>query len=74
MIRATSNGSSKRKGTDREEKEKVKISTVVQPDQIDGFYVRYAEACKTGMGSLKKRDKKKGKKDKKKKKKATAAV
>ena len=30
--------------------------------------MRYAEACKTGMGGLRKRDRKKGKKDKKKKK------
>jgi signal recognition particle subunit SRP14 len=44
------------------------LSTVVKPDELDGFFVRYAEACKTGMSSLKKRDRKKGKKDKKKKK------
>jgi signal recognition particle subunit SRP14 len=40
----------------------------VKPDDIDTFYIRYAEACKAGMSSLKKRDRKKGKKDKKKKK------
>lgn len=44
------------------------MSTVVAPDDLDAFFVRYAEACKTGMGGLKKRDRKKGKKDKKKKK------
>jgi signal recognition particle subunit SRP14 len=44
------------------------LSTVVAPDDLDAFFVRYAEACKTGMSGLKKRDRKKGKKDKKKKK------
>ena len=44
------------------------LSTIVKPDDIDTFYIRYAEACKAGMSSLKKRDRKKGKKDKKKKK------
>ncbi|KAF2747069.1 signal recognition particle, SRP9/SRP14 subunit [Sporormia fimetaria CBS 119925] len=68
LIRATNNKSTKRAGTDRENVDKVKISTVVQPDQIDAFYARYAEACKAGMSGLKKRDRKKGKKDKKKKK------
>jgi signal recognition particle subunit SRP14 len=68
LIRATNNSSSKRPGTDRENVDKTKISTVVQPDQIDAFYMRYAEACKAGMSGLKKRDRKKGKKDKKKKK------
>jgi signal recognition particle subunit SRP14 len=68
LIRASNNGSSKRKGTDREDINKIVLSTVVKPDDLDGFFVRYAEACKTGMTSLKKRDRKKGKKDKKKKK------
>jgi signal recognition particle subunit SRP14 len=48
--------------------DQIKLSTVVKPDDLDKFYVRYAEACKVGMGALKKRDRKKGKKDKKKKK------
>lgn len=39
----------------------------MQPDQLDAFFVRYAEACKAGMSGLKKRDRR-GKKDKKKKK------
>tara|TARA_R110002003_G_scaffold104_37_gene8523 strand:+ start:9160 stop:9453 length:294 start_codon:yes stop_codon:yes gene_type:complete len=68
LIRASNNGSSKRKGTDREDINKIVLSTVVKPDDLDGFFVRYAEACKTGMTTLKKRDRKKGKKDKKKKK------
>lgn len=35
---------------------KVKLSTIVSPDDIEAFYVRYAEVCKTGMTGLKKRD------------------
>jgi signal recognition particle subunit SRP14 len=68
LIRASNNKSSKRAGTDREDIEKIALSTIVAPDDLDAFFVRYAEACKTGMGGLKKRDRKKGKKDKKKKK------
>ncbi|ORY13297.1 signal recognition particle 14kD protein-domain-containing protein [Clohesyomyces aquaticus] len=68
VIRANNNKSTKRKGTDREDIPKIKMSTVVQPDQLDAFYARYAEVCKAGMSALKKRDKKKKKKDKKKKK------
>jgi signal recognition particle subunit SRP14 len=68
LIRASNNKSSKKEGTDRENVDKVVLSTVVQPDDLDAFFVRYAEACKTGMSGLKKRDRKKGKKDKKKKK------
>lgn len=51
---------------------KVKLSTVVQPDALEGFYARYADVCKAGMSALKPRDRSKRKKDKKKKK--TAAV
>lgn len=43
---------------------KVKASTVVQPDELEAFYTKYAELCKAGMVGLKKRDrsgKKKGK-------------
>jgi signal recognition particle subunit SRP14 len=68
LIRATNNPSSKRKGTDRVDREKTRISTVVQPGDIDAFYAKYAECCRAGMTGLKKRDRKKGKKDKKKKK------
>ena len=50
LIRAT-NG--KRK---EERKDKIKISTVVQPEQLEAFYARYAETCKSGMTGLKKRD------------------
>ncbi|KAJ4291531.1 hypothetical protein N0V88_006128 [Collariella sp. IMI 366227] len=40
---------------------KVKLSTVVQPDELDAFYLRYAEVCRAGMGALKPRDRTKGK-------------
>ena len=46
----------------------MKLSTIVQPDDIEGFFARYAEVCKAGMQSLKKRDRSKRKKDKGKKK------
>jgi signal recognition particle subunit SRP14 len=68
LIRASNNKSSKKEGTDRDNVDKIVLSTVVNSDDLDSFFVRYAEACKTGMSGLKKRDRKKGKKDKKKKK------
>jgi signal recognition particle subunit SRP14 len=71
LIRAHNNKSSKRGGTDREDIAKISISTIVQPDQLDAFFVQYAEACKAGMSGLKKRDRR-GKKDKKKKKKGAS--
>ncbi|OAL51942.1 signal recognition particle, SRP9/SRP14 subunit [Pyrenochaeta sp. DS3sAY3a] len=72
LIRASNNKSDKRPGTDRKDTQKIKLSTVVQPDDLDAFYARYSEACKAGMSGLKKRDKKKAKKVKKKKKGAAA--
>ncbi|ESZ96686.1 hypothetical protein SBOR_2945 [Sclerotinia borealis F-4128] len=36
--------------------EKIKLSTIVQPDQLETFFARYAEICKGGMSALKKRD------------------
>jgi signal recognition particle subunit SRP14 len=48
--------------------DKVKIATVVEPGDLDGFFVRYAEVCRAGMDALKKRDRSKGKKRKKDKK------
>ncbi|KAJ9487611.1 hypothetical protein VN97_g5684 [Penicillium thymicola] len=36
--------------------QKIKLSTIVNPDEIEAFYVRYAEVCKAGMSGLKKRD------------------
>ncbi|KAM0126155.1 hypothetical protein ACHAP3_009392 [Botrytis cinerea] len=55
LIRAT-NGKGKTKRS-----EKTKLSTVVQPDQLDSFFARYAEICKGGMSALKKRDRSKAK-------------
>ncbi|KAJ9649013.1 hypothetical protein H2201_002095 [Coniosporium apollinis] len=63
IVRAT-NGKSKEKRAD-----KIKLSTVVQPDALETFYARYAEVCKAGMQALKKRDRSKRKKDKAKKRK-----
>ncbi len=65
IVRA-SNGKSK-----RDKPNKIKLSTIVPPNDLDGFYVRYAEVCKAGMTALKPRDRSK-KKAKAKKKKATA--
>lgn len=74
LVRASNNKSDKRPGTDRENKPKTSLSTVVNPDELDAFFARYAEACKVGMSGLKKRDKKKAKKVKKKKKAVTGDV
>ena len=50
----------------------MKLSTVVQPDELEAFFTRYAEVWKAGMSGLKKRDrsgrKAKAKKTKKKEK------
>ena len=43
----------------------MKLSTIVQPDDLETFFTRYAEVCKAGMQSLKKRDRSKRKKVKK---------
>ena len=63
IVRAT-DGESQSKDR-RKNADKIKLSTVVQPDAIEGFYVRYAEVCKAGMQALKKRDRSKRKKAKK---------
>ncbi|KAF4973799.1 hypothetical protein FZEAL_9218 [Fusarium zealandicum] len=63
IVRAT-DGKSK-----KERKSKVKLSTVVNPEDLESFYVRYADICKSGMTALKPRDRSK-KKAKAKKKKA----
>ena len=62
------NESDKRAGTERANVDKIALSSIVQPAQLDAFFVRYAEACKAGMNGLKKRDRR-SKKDKKKRKK-----
>ena len=63
IMRAT-NGNSKDKG-----REKIKLSTVVEPQALEAFYARYAEVCKTGMQGLRKRDRSGRKKAKAKKRK-----
>lgn len=65
LIRA-SNGEGK-----RDPKNKVRLSTVVSPDELNAFYARYADVCKAGMTALKPRDRSK-KKAKAKKKKVAA--
>lgn len=73
IIRAT-NGNNKTKKGDRwvaskqSAAKRIKLSTVVNPEEIEGFYTKYAEVCKAGMGALKKRDRSKRKKKEKKKK------
>ncbi len=62
LIRAT-NGKWK-----DEKKDKIKISTVVQADELEVFFVKYAEVWKAGMTGLKKRDRSGRKKGKAKKK------
>lgn len=50
-------------------KPKIKIATVVDAADLEGFYARYAEVCKRGMEGLRKRDKRKGREKAKAKKK-----
>jgi signal recognition particle subunit SRP14 len=63
LIRATDGKShtlGKEGAKDRtKNREKVRLSTVVQPDDVEAFFARYAEVCKSGMASLKKRDRRK---------------
>lgn len=68
LIRAT-NGKGK-----EDRAAKVKLSTVVQPDELEAFYSRYAEACKAGMAALKPRDRTKRKAKAKKRKGGAAAA
>ena len=67
LIRATDGKSKKNRD------EKVKLSTVVQPDALEGFFIRYAEVCKLGMSGLKKRNRSKAKEKQKAKKKKLGA-
>ncbi|KAI0157036.1 signal recognition particle, SRP9/SRP14 subunit [Hypoxylon sp. FL1284] len=62
LIRATNS-----KGKERR-KDRIKLSTVVEPDSLPAFFERYADVCKAGMTTLKPRDrsKRKGKAKKKK--------
>lgn len=68
IIRAT-NGKSKEKRA-----KKIKLSTVVNPEDLDAFYVRYADVCKAGMAALKPRDRSKKKAKAKKKKSGTTVA
>jgi signal recognition particle subunit SRP14 len=63
IVRAT-NGSSKDHKANR-----IRISTIVEADSLESFFVKYTDVCKTGMSGLKKRDRSKGKKKLKAKKK-----
>ncbi|TGZ82826.1 signal recognition particle, SRP9/SRP14 subunit [Ascodesmis nigricans] len=45
----------------KDTKKKAKIATVVEAAELEGFYGRYAEVCKSGMGALKRRDRKRRK-------------
>ncbi|KAI1332253.1 signal recognition particle 14kD protein [Xylariaceae sp. FL0255] len=56
----------------RKDHRKVRLSTVVEPEQLPAFYDRYADVCKLGMAALKPRDRSKRKGKANKKKKATA--
>ncbi|KAI1656138.1 signal recognition particle 14kD protein [Daldinia decipiens] len=66
LIRATN-----AKGKKRRE-DKIKLSTVVEPDALPAFFDRYAEVCKAGMATLKPRDRSKRKGKAKKRKGASA--
>ncbi|KAJ0416796.1 signal recognition particle, SRP9/SRP14 subunit [Aspergillus carlsbadensis] len=63
LIRATdgnTNAPNPKTPTDKQnsKESRVKLSTVVQPEELEMFYARYAEVCKAGMTGLKKRDRK----------------
>jgi len=68
IIRAT-NGKSK-----EHRDKKIKLSTVVDPNALEAFFVKYAEVCKLGMSGLKKRDRSKQKEKLKAKKKKQGGV
>ncbi|RPB21464.1 signal recognition particle, SRP9/SRP14 subunit [Terfezia boudieri ATCC MYA-4762] len=64
LVRATNGASKQNRDT-----KKIKFSTLIEPDAVDAFYVRYAEVCKSGMTALKKKNRRR--KNKKKASKAT---
>ncbi|WDK13592.1 signal recognition particle 14kD protein [Colletotrichum graminicola] len=55
IVRATNGKSKKHRDI------KVKLSTIVEPDDMEAFYARYADICKGGMAALKPRDRSKKK-------------
>jgi signal recognition particle subunit SRP14 len=67
IIRAT-DGKSKDKRPDR-----LKLSTIVDEEALEGFFLKYSEVCKAGMSGLKKRDRSKNKQKLKAKKKKGGA-
>lgn len=71
IIRATDGKSKDGSKNGKKNAEKVKLSTIVQPDDLEAFYARYADVCKATMQALKKRDRSKRKKAKAKKPKAS---
>jgi signal recognition particle subunit SRP14 len=46
---------------DSDKKKKIKLSTVVAPQDLDNFWISYTEVVKTGMSGLRKKEKKKKK-------------
>ena len=69
IIFRASDGKSKEKRSDR-----IKISTIVQADELEAFFTRYLEVWKMGMGGLKKRDRSGNKAKAKAKKKSKGAT
>jgi signal recognition particle subunit SRP14 len=67
LIRAHNGKSKERRAS------KVRLSTVLDPKDVDAFYARYAEVCKSGMTALKPRDRSRKKAKAKKKKGGVAA-
>ncbi len=55
IIRASNGKSKDNRG------KKIKLSTIVEADALEGFFNKYAEVCKLGMSGLKKRDRSKAK-------------
>ncbi|RKF63177.1 putative signal recognition particle 14kd protein [Erysiphe neolycopersici] len=53
---------------------KIKLSTVVEANNLEGFFARYMEICKLGASKMKKRDRSKAKEKLKAKKKQIAAT
>ena len=72
LIRATNGLSKPHRTAKSNPKQKVKLATVVDAEELEAFYTRYAEVCKKGMEGLRKRDKKKAKEKAKAKKKGKA--
>ncbi|KAF4627535.1 hypothetical protein G7Y89_g10621 [Cudoniella acicularis] len=68
IIRAT-NGKSKENRA-----KKVKLSTIVEAEELEGFFAKYADICKLKMSALKKRDRSKAKERLKAKKKKGGAA